>query len=121
MTSKILYTQPQRAAMNIKENVCIDIDNNNHCNDNVYGLITELSRHILQTYRSFHRNIQFTYDHDIKIIKHLRIKAFEILLKKGHQLISSQGIIVIKSFIIHLNLCLYNLFNLQSTIFIYHY
>ncbi|XP_031775581.1 gamma-tubulin complex component 6 isoform X2 [Apis florea] len=88
MTSKILYTQPQRAAMNIKEYV--DIDNNNHCNDNVYGLITELSRHILQTYRSFHRNIQFTYDHDIKIIKHLRIKAFEILLKKGHQLISSQ-------------------------------
>ncbi|XP_043790294.1 gamma-tubulin complex component 6 isoform X2 [Apis laboriosa] len=76
--------------MNIKEYVCIDNDINNHYNDNVYGLITELSRHILQTYRSFHRNIQFTYDHDIKIIKHLRIKAFEILLKKGHQLISSQ-------------------------------
>lgn len=76
--------------MNIKEYVCIDNDINNHYNDNVYGLITELSRHILQTYRSFHRNIQFTYDHDIKIIKHLRIKAFEILLKKGHQLISGQ-------------------------------
>lgn len=49
----------------------------------VYGLVTELSKHILQTYRSVCGNVQFTYEHDIKAIKHLRTKAFEILLNKS--------------------------------------
>ncbi|XP_031845886.2 gamma-tubulin complex component 6 isoform X2 [Nomia melanderi] len=49
----------------------------------VYGLLTELSKHIFETYRQpFHRNALFTYDHSNKIIKYLRSKAFEILLKK---------------------------------------
>ncbi|XP_015438948.1 PREDICTED: gamma-tubulin complex component 6 [Dufourea novaeangliae] len=50
----------------------------------VYGLITDLSRHLLQTYRQpFRRNAQFIYDHDNKTVKFLRSKAFEILLKKA--------------------------------------
>ncbi|XP_076391112.1 gamma-tubulin complex component 6 [Megachile rotundata] len=49
----------------------------------VYGLVTELSRHILQTYRSVYGNIPFSYEHDIKMVKHLRTKAFEILLKNS--------------------------------------
>ncbi|XP_076381242.1 gamma-tubulin complex component 6 isoform X2 [Megalopta genalis] len=51
-------------------------------NSDVYGLITQLSRHILQTYRQpFHKNQRFTYDHDNKMIKCLRSRAFEILLQ----------------------------------------
>ncbi|CAD1481252.1 unnamed protein product [Heterotrigona itama] len=67
--------------MNIQEYVTDK--NNDHYNDDVYGLVTKLSKHILQTYRSSRRNIQLSYDRDIKLIKHLRIKAFEILLKKS--------------------------------------
>ncbi|XP_017767258.1 PREDICTED: gamma-tubulin complex component 6 [Eufriesea mexicana] len=77
--------------MNVKEyDVCADNENNNCNNDGVFGLITELSKHILRAYRSFHRNVQFTYGYDIKIIKRLRTIAFEILLKKNNKLISNQ-------------------------------
>ncbi|XP_078035219.1 gamma-tubulin complex component 6 [Augochlora pura] len=52
--------------------------------NDVYSLVTQLSRHILQTYRQpFHQNQPFTYDHDNKMIKYLRSKAFEILLRKA--------------------------------------
>ncbi|XP_020722370.1 gamma-tubulin complex component 6 isoform X2 [Bombus terrestris] len=76
--------------MNVQEYVCANDQISDRYNDDVYGLVTQLSRHILHSYRSSHRNVQFTYDHDIKIIKHLRIKAFEILLKKSDRLIPSQ-------------------------------
>ncbi|XP_076292493.1 gamma-tubulin complex component 6 [Lasioglossum baleicum] len=50
----------------------------------VYGLVTELSTHILQANRQpFQRNTRFTYEHNYKVIKYLRSKAFEILLKKA--------------------------------------
>ncbi|XP_076241875.1 gamma-tubulin complex component 6 [Calliopsis andreniformis] len=50
----------------------------------IYGLITELSKHILERYRPPHQNTQFTYDYDYdnKRVKRLRTRAFEILLKK---------------------------------------
>lgn len=83
--------QSGRAVMNVQEYVCANDQISDRYNDDVYGLVTQLSRHILHSYRSSHRNVQFTYDHDIKIIKHLRIKAFEILLKKSDRLIPSQG------------------------------
>ncbi|XP_054008451.1 gamma-tubulin complex component 6 [Hylaeus anthracinus] len=64
-------------------------------NDNgdadIYGLVTELSRHILHVYRQpFHRNAQFNHDYDVKTIKRLRTKAFEILLKKADKRTLSQ-------------------------------
>ncbi|KOC68778.1 Gamma-tubulin complex component 6 [Habropoda laboriosa] len=59
-------------------------EDNNNDDDDVYGLVTELGKHILQTYRSSRQSIQFTYDHDNRIIKRLRTKAFEILLKKDY-------------------------------------
>ncbi|XP_076160532.1 gamma-tubulin complex component 6 isoform X3 [Ptiloglossa arizonensis] len=59
------------------------LDMNTNGDADIYGLITELSRHTLQVYRRlFHRNAQFTDAYDIKTIKRLRNKAFEILLKK---------------------------------------
>ncbi|XP_043252433.1 gamma-tubulin complex component 6 isoform X2 [Colletes gigas] len=62
-----------------------------NANDDTYGLVTELSKHILQTYRRpFYRNAQFTDDYDVKTIKRLRIKAFEILLKKTDKRVLSQ-------------------------------
>ncbi|KAK1129796.1 hypothetical protein K0M31_019505 [Melipona bicolor] len=76
--------------MNIQEYVYVNNQNNDRCNDNVYGLITKLSKHILQTYRSSRRNVQLSCDRDIKVIKHLRIKAFEILLKKSVPWITNQ-------------------------------
>ncbi|KOX79233.1 Gamma-tubulin complex component 6 [Melipona quadrifasciata] len=76
--------------MNNQEYVYVNNKNNDRCNDNVYGLITKLSKHILQTYRSSHRNVQLSCDRDIKVIKHLRIKAFEILLKKSIPWITNQ-------------------------------
>ncbi|XP_076680374.1 gamma-tubulin complex component 6 isoform X2 [Andrena cerasifolii] len=50
----------------------------------VYGLVTELSKHILQLlYRPcYSRYPRFTYDSDVTAIKRLRAKAFEILLNK---------------------------------------
>lgn len=77
--------------MNIQEYVYINDKNNDRCNDDVYGLLTKLSKHILQTYRSSHRNVQLSHDRDVKVIKHLRIKAFEILLKKSIPWITNQG------------------------------
>lgn len=73
--------------MNIQEYVYVNDKNN----DDVYGLVTKLSKHILQTYRSSRRNVQLSYNCDIKVIKHLRIKAFEILLKKSVPWTTSQG------------------------------
>lgn len=59
----------------------------------IYGLVTELSKHILEKYRSPHQNAQFThdYDYDAKKIKRLRTKAFEILLKKTNTSALSEG------------------------------
>ncbi|XP_043524965.1 gamma-tubulin complex component 6 isoform X2 [Frieseomelitta varia] len=76
--------------MNIQEYVYVNDKNNDRCNDDVYGLVTKLSKHILQTYRSSHRNVQLFHDRDVKVIKHLRIKAFEILLKKSIPWITNQ-------------------------------
>ncbi|CAL7941848.1 unnamed protein product [Xylocopa violacea] len=76
--------------MNINEYVRVNGENDDSYDDGVYELVTKLSRHILQSYRPVHRNVQFTYDHDIKVIKRLRTKAFEILLKKNDSLVPSQ-------------------------------
>ncbi|CAK9817690.1 Gamma-tubulin complex component 6 [Anthophora quadrimaculata] len=59
-------------------------DNDNNDDDDVYGLVTELAKHILQTYQSSHQSVQFTYNQDNRIIKRLRAKAFEIFLKKDY-------------------------------------
>lgn len=48
----------------------------------VYGLITELSKHILDTYRSPRRDFYAIDVNDGKAIKRLRSKAFAILLGK---------------------------------------
>ncbi|XP_017875473.1 gamma-tubulin complex component 6 [Ceratina calcarata] len=71
--------------MNVMEHVKVNDDNNDAYDDGVYGLVTKLSLHILETYRPIQRSVQFTYDHDARIIKRLRTKAFEILLNRGNQ------------------------------------
>lgn len=72
-SSTIVTITPVLAVMNVNSD---SID--------VYGLVTELSKHILQLlYRPcYNRDARFTYDSDVTAIKRLRTKAFEILLKK---------------------------------------
>ncbi|XP_076757782.1 gamma-tubulin complex component 6 isoform X2 [Xylocopa sonorina] len=76
--------------MNVNEYVRVNGENDDSYDDGVYELLTKLSRHTLQSYRPVYRNVQFTYDHDINVIKRLRTKAFEILLKKSDSLVPSQ-------------------------------
>ena len=62
----------------------LEVMNVNSDSIDVYGLVTELCKHMLQLlYRPcYSRDARFTYDSDVTAIKRLRTKAFEILLNK---------------------------------------